>query len=122
MNEEAFATTCQEFTDRNIITSANELVDHLLKNIKNIDDEEDPATQAYHICQRKSDDGEDPIDVSQYWIVTEYLADKLEAAGEPVDYILGFHIWGRIGCGMAVWYDQAIKDSVEDLYDFRETA
>ena len=48
----------------------------------------------------------------EYWIVTEFLASKLEAEGERVVEFLGLTIWGR-STGWAIELD----DSIEYIYD-----
>ena len=48
----------------------------------------------------------------EYWIVTEFLASKLEAEGELVVEFMGLPIWGR-STGRAIELD----DSIEYIYD-----
>lgn len=53
----------------------------------------------------------------EHWIVTDYLADKLEAKGEMVlrDF-LGMTIWGRTCSGQAILLDSVICDIYDELY------
>lgn len=54
---------------------------------------------------------EPPIqEVMQFWLVSDWLADKLEAIGAPVARdILGFNVWGRTECGQALTMDHHLS-------------
>ena len=49
-------------------------------------------------------------EVLEYWIVTRWFAEKLEAQGEAVAEILDFHIWGRTTSGQSITMDGVIAD------------
>lgn len=47
----------------------------------------------------------------EHWIVSDFLAEKLEAKGEMVIYdFLGFTIWGRCTSGQAILLDGVISE------------
>lgn len=48
--------------------------------------------------------GEYP-EVMQWWIVSDWLADKLIEDGEVVNQSKGVNLWGRCGCGYALECD-----------------
>lgn len=60
---------------------------------------------------------EPPIqEVFQFWLVSDWLADKLEAIGAPVARdILGFNVWGRTECGQALTMDHHLNQVANAL-------
>jgi hypothetical protein len=57
-------------------------------------------------------DGLDPYqrEVFEHWAVTDWFADKLEAAGEKVDKdFAGLCIWARTTTGQAIYADAVIE-------------
>lgn len=55
-------------------------------------------------------------DVFEHWIVSEWLADKLEAKGEKVDRdFAGMTIWARTTSGQSIEIDSVIKAIHADL-------
>lgn len=60
----------------------------------------------------------DPYTVEAYehWIVSNWLADKLEAKGEMIGRdICGLTIWGRTTTGQAISMDWVIQEIYKDL-------
>ena len=63
------------------------------------------------------DAGEDvpQIEALQHWLVSDWLADKLEQVGALVARdVLGFEIWGRTQCGQSLTMDSDLN-KVADL-------
>lgn len=55
-------------------------------------------------------------EVFEHWIVTDWLADQLEARGEKVDKdFAGLTIWARTTTGQAIYLDPVIEDICADL-------
>jgi hypothetical protein len=55
-------------------------------------------------------------EVFEHWIVSDWLADKLEARGEKVDRdFAGMTIWARTTTGQAISMDYVIEQIVADL-------
>ena len=55
-------------------------------------------------------------EVLEHWIVSDYLADKLEAYGECiVTDIFNLTIWGRTCSGQAILLDSVIHDICYDM-------
>lgn len=55
-------------------------------------------------------------EVYEHWIVSRWLADKLEARGEKVDRdFAGLTVWARTTTGQAILLDGVIRDIVRDL-------
>lgn len=55
-------------------------------------------------------------EIMQFFIVTDWLAEKLSAIGEPVALdFYGLAWWGRTCCGQAIECDGTIQEIVEGL-------
>lgn len=55
-------------------------------------------------------------EVFEHWIVSDWLADKLEARGEKVDRdFAGMTIWARTTTGQAIAMDYVIEQIAADL-------
>lgn len=77
-----------------------------------------PYSYEYFYTEREAiraaweDAGEEPdnIEALQHWIVSDWLADKLEEIGALVSRdILGFNVWGRTECGQGLDYDSDLR-------------
>ena len=148
--------TVRRLIDREVITLANELVEHLAQDDtapffdQLLDMAFAPdlseAPEGYTVFKdsggwyweqddypRRIDDGiiaeafdtpeeavraafddaeEDPItqEVFQHWLVSDYLAERLEEIGAPVARdVLGLNIWGRTECGQSLHYDHHLN-------------
>lgn len=45
----------------------------------------------------------------QFWLVSDWLADKLEQVGAPLARdVLGFNVWGRTECGQSLTMDSTL--------------
>lgn len=51
----------------------------------------------------------------EFWIVSNYLGEKLKEKGEIVADFLGFIIWGRQATGQAILLDGVISRIAEDM-------
>ncbi len=50
----------------------------------------------------------------EHWIVSYWLAERLEERGEMIEYdFLGLIIWGRCATGQAIYLDQVMVDIVD---------
>ena len=49
-------------------------------------------------------------EILEWWLVTSWLADRLEEHGEVVIREYGCRWWGRMTSGQAVWMDSVIAD------------
>lgn len=68
----------------------------------------DFETQDEAIRAAWEDSGEEPEiqEALQFWLVSDWLADKLEQAGAPLARdVLGFNVWGRTECGQSLTMD-----------------
>ena len=99
-----------EFAYKNICIaseSIEKLHDMILKHAKEGDLQE--------FCE---DRNLDPyrIEAYEHWIVSNYLARKLEAKGEMVLYdFLGLTIWGRACTGQAILLDNVISEICNEM-------
>lgn len=55
-------------------------------------------------------------EVYEYWLVTPWLAEKLEAHGELVTEFCDLNIWGRQTTGQLISEDGIIDDIARELY------
>lgn len=91
-----------------------------------IDGEEDDYPEYEHDTEEEAikaaweDSGEEPptIEALEHWIVSDWLADKLEAEGEMIcrDFV-GLTIWGRVTSGQHIAMDYVIQKIAEKLND-----
>ncbi|WMU08095.1 hypothetical protein vBCtySFA67_00077 [Clostridium phage vB_CtyS-FA67] len=56
---------------------------------------------------------EEPRDIFEWWAVSDWLARKLEEAGEPILVNAYGTWWGRTCCGQAIKMDNVIQCIVE---------
>ena len=55
-------------------------------------------------------------EVCEYWLISEWLASKLEDKGETVEKdFMGLIVWGRTTTGQAIWCDYIIQEIYSDL-------
>ena len=52
----------------------------------------------------------------EHWVVTPWLASKLEAKGEMVGDVLGLTVWGRCTSGASICIDGVIEDITAELW------
>ena len=74
------------------------------------------ADSAEEVCD--DHEGIEPYEreVFEHWIVSDWLADKLEAKGEKVDKdFAGMTVWARTTTGQAIYADHVIEQITADL-------
>lgn len=68
--------------------------------------EEDAIKYAWDLA---GDTPEEVTEALQFWLVSDWLADKLEEVGAPLARdVLGFNIWGRTECGQSLTMDSTL--------------
>lgn len=60
---------------------------------------------------------DNPIEVLEHWIVSSYLADKLENHGEKIIDVHGHKVWCRTCSGQAIYIDTVIENITESIND-----
>lgn len=81
---------------------------------------DDYDTEREAIIAAWEDSGDEPDDTEalQFWLVSDWLADKLEDIGEPIARdVLGFNVWGRTECGQALTADASLNRVARRLTD-----
>lgn len=59
----------------------------------------------------------DGREIFEHWIVSDWLADKLEKRGESIARdVLGLIIWGRSTTGQAIYGDHIIEEITRELH------
>lgn len=60
---------------------------------------------------------EEYVEIFQYFLVTDWMAEKLASIGEPICRdVHGVNFWGRTCCGQAIELDGTIQKIVESIY------
>lgn len=59
---------------------------------------------------------DEDLEAYEHWLVTGWLAEKLEERGEIVGEFLGLTIWGRTCTGQAIYMDGVIEEIYVDLH------
>ena len=63
---------------------------------------------------------EEPEEAYEFWIVSDWLADKLSDRGELVTKdFLGLTIWGRTCTGQSITMDWVIQDIAKEVYNYK---
>jgi hypothetical protein len=57
----------------------------------------------------------EPQEIYEWWIVSDYLFEKLREHGEPVIEWQNLYIWGRTTSGQAILLDKVISDICEEM-------
>jgi len=102
---------------RRIIEEYKEYLEYNFTEIPKLDDldEEELKELAYGL-NIEIDDYIEPVEALEHWIVSDWLADKLESYGELVTKdFLGLTIWGRTCSGQAILLDWVISQICNDL-------
>lgn len=58
---------------------------------------------------------EEDYDIMQYWLVSDFLASKLESLGEFVVESSCGYIWGRCTVGQSIYMDSVIQEISADI-------
>ena len=56
-------------------------------------------------------------EVFQWWIVSDFLYERLQEVGEVVCDVEGVYFWGRTACGIALEYDYCFKKIATNIYN-----
>lgn len=88
---------------RRKIRAYDKAIEALEKLIDDIDEDLDTLENADPEMQ----------EIYEYWLVSGYLADKLDALGHPIEP--DYHIWGRCTTGQAILLDYAIGKICADM-------
>jgi len=73
--------------------------------------------EAWQACCENENIDYDYDEALEHWLVSNYLADKLEEAGEMVERdFLGLTIWGRQTSGQAISMDGVITGIYDHLH------
>ena len=96
MSEAKIQRVCGKLVDREVGHNVGSLVEALASH-------QDPCVWTF-----------DP-DAIEFWIVTEWFAEKLESHGETCVDVHGLHVWGRCCSGQAILLDSVVRDIAEEM-------
>ena len=116
----------QNFVNRNILRCQTFLVEELIKkehflidyyndivNLRKTDKELKNAGYDDDNIQKAKDNNEDEKEIFEWWLVDDWMLDKLEEAGEPVLRTDYENWWGRTCSGQAVYLDSIMQKIYE---------
>lgn len=92
--------------------------------LENIPLDEDDIDTLYDYFERNSVEIEDPYaEIYEWWVVTDWFAEKLKAKGEAILDQWGGPWWGRRTTGQAIYMDSVIQEIAWGLWgDVKEAA
>ena len=128
-------TLIERIIKNEILTIANELAEYHLNsdeyywdNVENAFTEFESSSHNKYKCNDcdsvgvVNEDGicincfeNEPKEIFQWFIVSEWLFNKLNEQNEPVVEIKGLHFWGRCGYGYSLEYETSLKNIVKQL-------
>ena len=131
-------TLIEKIINVEILTLANELAEHhlyndeyLIDNVENLYYEFESASHGKYECNECTNIGvvnDDGIcincfddsdtkhkEIFQWFIVSDWLYEKLNKQGEPVVEIKGVYFWGRCGYGYSLENEWCLKRIVKEL-------
>lgn len=103
-----------QFIERHVYANVNSLVEYIIQ--KGFEDSNAPFTieDIENIYIENEETGESEMqEVFQWYIVSDYLAEKLKEKGEPI--INDENIWGRGTCGQAILLDYVITEICAEM-------
>jgi len=106
-----------QFVAREVVICQSSLVDALLKS-------EDGQKMGYDYenitnLYQQNEDGQDeePQEVFEWWIISEWLLEELEKRGEPILKTDYQNYWGRTTTGQSISIDYVIEKIYIDLHN-----
>ena len=93
--------------EREVCYCVSALIDELMGNQTYVD-------ELIEYESRIDDEG-NQLEVFEYWIVSDWLADKLKARDEVVFEFFGLTIWGRTTTDQAIYCDYDIQEITKKL-------
>ena len=101
-----------KFVAREVIHNAS----YMLRELRGSESFRDEVYELFYSTYSEEEGYEDElIEPYEFWIVTDWLGDKLKAQGEIVADFMGFTIWGRTTTGQAILLDYVISKICHDL-------
>ena len=104
----------EQLTRKNVIYCVSHLVDSIGQDM------DFEGVMEFAKFDEEIDDVEMPL---EYWIVSDWLADKLIKKGESVQKdFYGLTVWGRFTSGQSISIDYVIQQIAKELWDIEEVA
>jgi hypothetical protein len=114
MNNETRHRQIEQFVGREVFHCVSQLVTELTSKAEHFPDYEEELFNARYAPMTEEDYREA---VEEHWIVSDWLANRLEERGECVlrDFF-GLTVWGRTCSGQAISLDGVIGDIFDELH------
>ncbi|MEZ4621175.1 MAG: hypothetical protein R2867_37525 [Caldilineaceae bacterium] len=107
----------RRFVDREVLLCQTSLVEDKLFNIDDVVNfcytDSELKEMGYSDVEGAIDNGEDWKEIYEWWVVSDWLAEKLEEQGEAMLINDFGKWWGRTCTGQAIYLDSVI----EEIYD-----
>lgn len=90
-------------------------IDEIEENEELTEDQENEISELEERIEELAQEEEEPQEIFEWWVVSDWLADKLEEAGEPIlksDYETW---WGRTTTGQSISMDYVIQNIVKNI-------
>ena len=110
LSESEFQRKTQQFVQREVICCVSILITALIAWSSN--------EQFYDFFEYflRYDENDDPIEIFEYWFVSDLLGEKLAAKGEiVVEDFFGHTVWGRTCTGQAICMDHVIREIYTEI-------
>lgn len=119
MNAKDFERTADAFVNRHVYANASAMVNTLVCNYEADAMGADSAEELLTLTclPEPEDDDEDPVEIYEHWIISDWLAEKLSERGEMVanPWSDGVWLWGRTCTGQAISLDGVIRELAREF-------
>lgn len=116
MSTATLEQTIERIVNREVHTSASQLVQELSSNEKYQDEILEFSTKWEEGEEGTNQDEWYPVEALEFWIISDWLADKLQNHGELITKdFYGLCIWGRTTSGQAISSDCVIQQIAEEI-------
>lgn len=100
-----------EFVEKHVIKKVSKLIDH------HIETDSERMIEFFPILLCHFDTEGEPVEIMQYYLVSEWLAYKLKEREKAVTMdFYGLPIWGRTTCGQSIKMDSVICEIYQERY------
>lgn len=108
--ENATQHVCEKLVKREVIYCVSSLIADLIK----LEPDDDDLLN-FSMGEYDEEDYEYSNEPLEFWIVSDWFAEKLAEKGEATAELHGLTIWGRTTSGQAIFLDWVIKEIAHDM-------
>lgn len=104
--------TIRDFVSQNVLWNQSVIVEELLSA-----ENGNPIIDWSDVDNLYVEEQDEPQEIFNWYLVTDYLADRLLEKGEPVLSAMNCQWWGRTTFGQLIESDSVIKDIYDDFVE-----